>query len=388
MIFKKNNIGLNKKVSEKLYKNTVVSVDTLEVVDTQRSVFSKLLCSFFIMAFLLAFTTPAQATEFPLDHWAAVDMLELRARGVLDDEEINPEAFVTRGEFTKMLVTALDLKLDAWQLQGVPSSFHDVPNDYPLKGYINAARERGLVGGYTPTIFRPEEELERVQMIVLLLRVMGLDELKGDKEELDFRDVDHIPDYAVASVCEGVRLGLVKGDIEKTLRPTDKVTVAEAAAFINRWLELKGDRYDYIGNYVSVDLEGNLLSVQVGDDIIAIPLADSLQIIWENKLISWEQLEENTPIAVKLNVFGEAIFIQVRDVELSDVKISLNTRKLPKLHADPSNYVEVTKNQSPEAEEKLPVTSHQSLVTNNLFNARLPMDLDNIQKAWTSLRQK
>ena len=175
-----------------------------------------------------------------------------------------------------------------------------------------------------------------------LLRVMGLDELKGDKEELDFSDVDHIPDYAVASVCEGVRLGLVKGDIEKTLRPTDKVTVAEAAAFINRWLELKGGRYDYIGNYVSVDLEGNLLSVQMGNDIIAIPLADSLQIIWENKLISWEQLEENTPIAVKLNVFGEAIFIQVRDVELSDVKISLNTQTT-QTPRRPSNYVEVTK---------------------------------------------
>ena len=50
----------------------------------------------------------------------------------IDDEE-NPEAFVTRGEFTKMLVTALDLKLDAWQLQGVPSSFHDVPNRLPFK---------------------------------------------------------------------------------------------------------------------------------------------------------------------------------------------------------------------------------------------------------------
>ena len=170
----------------------------------------KLISSFLILIFLLVFAFPAQADEPLTEHWAAVDMLELKARGVLTNGDLNPEAFVTRGEFMKMLIIALDLKLDALRLQGVPSHFHDVPNNHPLKGYINAATERGLAGGYSPTIFRPEEELQRVQMIALLLRVMGLDELKGNKNELDFIDVDDIPDYALTSVCEGVQLGLVK----------------------------------------------------------------------------------------------------------------------------------------------------------------------------------
>lgn len=341
----------------------------------------KLISSFLILIFLLVFAFPAQADEPLTEHWAAVDMLELKARGVLTNGDLNPEAFVTRGEFMKMLIIALDLKLDALRLQGVPSPFHDVPNNHPLKGYINAATERGLAGGYSPTIFRPEEELQRVQMIALLLRVMGLDELKGNKNELDFIDVDDIPDYALASVCEGVRLGLVKGDEEKTLRPTDKVTIAEAAAFISRWLELKGDRYDYLGIYNSLDLDENSLLIEVSSNLISIPLSENLEIMSGNKYASWSELKKGTPIAVKLNVFGEAIFVQAKEMELSDINISFDVRSLPKLHPDAADYVEVTKNQLPEGDPKLPVTSNQLLVTNNLFNARLPMDMDNIQKS-------
>jgi len=400
MLWKKKNTRLNNK-----------SIMTVRTVSSLDFIAWKLLGGFLILFFLLISAIPAQAEEFPADHWAAADLLELKVRGVLAEDTIDPDAFVTRAEFTKMLVTALDLKLDALLLQGMPSNFHDVPNNHPLKGYINAAWERGLIGGYTPTVFRPEEELQRVQMIALLLRVMGLDELKGDKKQLDFIDVDDIPDYAVPSVCEGVRLGLVKGDDDKSLRPTDKVTVAEAAAFINRWLELIGDRYDYLGKYNSVDLGEKLLFLEVDHNVISIPLAENLQIISQNKTIGWSQLEKNTPLAVKLNVFGQALIIQKKDVELSDVNISFDLRKLPKLHPDASDYVEVTKKDTLTPDEtpnsnynnvaanlftsgnsfagsnnELPVTSHKSPVTNmpatsNLFNARLPLDMDNITKS-------
>ncbi|KJS85451.1 MAG: hypothetical protein JM58_08400 [Peptococcaceae bacterium BICA1-8] len=349
-----------------------------------------------IIFILFLAVTPVQAAEIPLDHWAAVDMLELEARGVLAGEKIEPEAYVTRAEFTRMIVTGLGLKLEALRLQGAPSPFHDVPNSHPLKGYINAAKERGLVGGYTAEIFRPEEELPRAQMIVLLLRVMGIDQLEGNKENLSFKDVDAIPDYALPSINEGVRLGLVAGYGDNTFRPADKVTVSEAAAFINRWLDLKGDRYDYHGQYKTVDLERKLLFIEVNRSLISLPIADNLRLIAGDSPVSWTDLKIDQPIAVKLNILGQAVFLQQKDIELSDIKISLDVRKLPKLHEDYSQSTEFTSHQSPATNDSTshqllvtshqsPVTkeatSHQSLVTSNLFNPRLPMDLDNIQKS-------
>jgi len=347
-----------------------------------------------ITFFLLSLLAPVQGAEIPLDHWAAADMLELEARGVLTGDNFDSEAYVTRAEFTRMIVTALGLKLEAWRLQGAPSTFHDVPNNHPLKGYINAAKERGLVGGYTPVIFRPEEELRRDQMIVLLLRVMGIDELKGDKKELPFTDVDEIPDYALPSIAEGVRLGLAKGYDDNTFRPAAKVTFSEAAAFINRWLELKGGRYDYLGIFKTIDPERKMLFLEVNESLISIPLANDLQVISGNTPISEQDLKIDEPIAVKLNVLGEAIFIQQKELDLSAVKISLDVRELPKLHPDTANLAQtagnqasVTGRQSLTTEDNPLVTSHQSPVTKkwplatNLFSPRLPMDLENIQKS-------
>ncbi|MGI6227725.1 MAG: S8 family serine peptidase, partial [Peptococcales bacterium] len=314
-------------------------------------------------------TTSVFAAEIPLDHWAAEDMLELTARGILQEEKIEPDAYVTRAEFTQMIVTSLDLKLEALRLQGAPASFIDVPTDHPLKGYINAAKERGLVGGYTPEIFKPEEELQRAQMVVLLLRVMGIDQLELDKKNLPFTDIDYIPDYALPSISEGVRLGLVKGYADNSFRPGEKVTLSEAAAFINRWLDLIGDRYDYYGIYQSFDSDNQSISLEVSGNLISMPLSRDVQIISNGTPISWRDLEIGSPIAIKLNIFGEVIFIQGKKVELSDIKMSLDTRILPKAHLDTMDY------------EAQPFSKNEILATSNLFSPRLPMDLDNIQKS-------
>lgn len=337
----------------------------------------------FVLCFMLLIVLPVQAQEIPLNHWAAIDMLELNARGILTGDKIDPEQYVTRAEFTKMIVTSLGLKLEALRLQGAPSPFYDVPNNHPLKGYIIAARERGLVGGYTPVIFRPEEELRRDQMIVLLLRVMDIEKIEADKKYLTFQDVDEIPDYALPSISEGVRLGLVKGHDDNTFRPAEKVTLSQAAAFINRWLDLKGDRYDYIGTFNAVATK--MVYMNVNDNLIAIPLAENLHIIDGEKLVTWQDLKVKEPIAVKLNVLGQAVLVHKKAIELGDIKVSLDVRKLPKLNSETSVLAETT---ALNTGYWVQGTSHQSLVTNNrspgttnLFNPRLPMDLENIEKS-------
>jgi len=312
-----------------------------------------------IISILLVSPLPVKAQNIPLDHWAAVDMLELDARGVLAGEKIDPEQYVTRAEFTRMIVSCLDLKLEALRLQGAPSPFADVPSNHLLKGYIIAAKERGLVAGYTPQTFRPEEELRRDQMIVLLLRVMGIDQIESEAGLLTFEDVDEIPEYALPSISEGVRLGLVRGYEDNTFRPADKVTISEAAAFLNRWLELKGDRYDYFGTFNAVNKQKKVLYIDVNNNLISIPISDDLLILAENKPSSWQEIKVKDQIAVKLNILGQVTIVHKKQADLGDVRISLDARKLPKLIVENSS---LTRNSS-------------------LFNPRLPMDLENIAKS-------
>lgn len=321
-----------------------------------RLYFKKVLYTVLTIWLILTVPSVAKAQDIPLDHWAAQDMLELKARGVLAGEQINPDAYITRAQFTKMIVTSLGLKLEALRLQGAPSPFIDVPKDHSLKGYIIAAKERGLVGGYTAHIFKPEEVLRRDQMIVLLLRVMGLDELKAEDRYLQFEDVDYIPDYALPSISEGVRLGLVRGFADNTFRPETKVTAAQAAAFINRWLDLKGDRYDYYGTFASLDREKNILSLNVDDSVISIPLNHKVQVLVDGKPAPWSEIAVADQIAVKLNILDEAVVVNKEQTELGDIQISLDARDLPRLNQE----------------------SALSLQTTGLFNPRLPLDLEDV----------
>ncbi|MFZ5943901.1 MAG: S8 family serine peptidase [Bacillota bacterium] len=322
--------------------------------------FTYLITALFFI-FFIPFTVTA--AEIPLDHWAAVDMLELNAQGIIQGETINPEGFVTRADFTKMIVTGAGLKLEALRLQGAPSPFHDVPNNHLLKGYIIAAKERGLVGGYSDVIFRPEEELRRDQMIVMLLRVMGLEEIPLDKQYLTFDDADDIPEYARPSINEGVRLGLVGGYADNTFRPEARVTVAEASAFINRWLDLKGDKYDYIGVLEQIDTDNKKMGIQVDNNSIEMPIGDDVLIISAGRPVSLSSLNSGDPLAVKLNVMGEAVLIQKKEIKLGNIPIYLEARKLPKLRPQGSGSNDV------------------AVIPANLFNPRLPMDLDNITKS-------
>ena len=235
-------------------------------------------------------------------------MLELAAQGVLSPGS-DPEQFVTRAQFTAMLIRALALEDEAVELKSFSSPFLDVADNHPLKGFILAAKERGLISGYSSDIFKPEEELSREQMVVLFLRTMGLGELQVDKKILKFKDKEKISDYARASVSEGVRLGLVQGYADNTFRPQEKVTLAQAAAFINRWLELKGDRYDYIGTLEQIDRKNNTLILRINKNLLTLPLAEEVQVLTQGQPATFSEIEPGALLAVNINLKGQVVLI-------------------------------------------------------------------------------
>jgi hypothetical protein len=115
------------------------------------------------------------------------------------------------------------------------AAFVDIVN-HPAKKEITYMAEKGLVKGLTATTFGPEVSLTRAQFVTLLARVFQWELPTAPK--LNFKD--KVPTYAQGAVQVALAKGLVKGYPDKTFRPDQPVTRAEAAVILDRVLKQKG----------------------------------------------------------------------------------------------------------------------------------------------------
>ncbi|NGQ95552.1 hypothetical protein G3578_10340 [Brevibacillus sp. SYP-B805] len=115
---------------------------------------------------------------------------------------------------------------------GVP--FVDIIN-HPAREEITALAKKGLVKGLDTNLFGPEVPLTRAQFVTLLARAFQWK--LPDKPKLNFKDA--IPAYAQGAVQVALSKGLVKGYPDKTFRPNQSVTRAEAALILDRILNKK-----------------------------------------------------------------------------------------------------------------------------------------------------
>ncbi|CAH1216847.1 hypothetical protein PAECIP111891_04489 [Paenibacillus allorhizoplanae] len=166
-------------------------------------------------------------------HWAQTPIEVLAARRILngvEDGVFQPNAKLTRAQFTKMLAAATGLKPAAAQ-----GRFADVPADYWGAGWIEAAASQGLVEGGDQG-FLPDTELTREQMMAMLIRAVGK-EKEADQmtDALSFADAKEISSWAQGYAALAVKLGFVEGSAEG-IRPQATSTRAEAAMVIYRLL--------------------------------------------------------------------------------------------------------------------------------------------------------
>lgn len=174
------------------------------------------------------------------DHWARSSMEVLASRGIVDGLSQNqfvPEGVLTRAQFTKMLVGALQLHPAA----GTSSTFTDVSRNHWSHGWVEAAVSAGLVQGDGAS-FNPDAELTREQMMIMLVRAMGSEQQAialNDKETeqgLIYSDSQEISSWAQKYAALSSKIGLIEGD-NGAIRPKDSSTRAQAATVVYRLLK-------------------------------------------------------------------------------------------------------------------------------------------------------
>ena len=161
--------------------------------------------------------------------WAEEAVNYLSEKGVLAGRGngiFAPNDMVTREEFVKMIVTALEI-----QTGNEASSFADTSDGAWYNQYINAALELGIVNGIGENQFGVGQNITREDLVVMCHRGIGANFFESTEANLFTDDAD-IAEYAKASVTAFYANGIVSGYENGAFLPKNTASRAEAAKII------------------------------------------------------------------------------------------------------------------------------------------------------------
>ncbi len=96
-----------------------------------------------------------------------------------EDGTFKPENNVTRAQFTKMLVKALNIDENAstdFQL-----SIQDIGPEHWAYLYVKAGIENNLIKGYGDNTFKPDKNVSYAECMAMILRALNLEDSMEDK---------------------------------------------------------------------------------------------------------------------------------------------------------------------------------------------------------------
>ncbi len=165
-------------------------------------------------------------------HWSLDAVSKLATAGVISGypgNKFEPDRKINRSEFVVLLSKAM-----GWQSMQGKADFKDNGNIPSwAQGYVLAAYKRGIVSGYEDNTFRPDKQVTRAEMAVMIANALSLPESENIKATQVFVDGKTIPYWAQSQVSSVFAAGIMKGDSEKKFRPDDKATRAESAAMLD-----------------------------------------------------------------------------------------------------------------------------------------------------------
>ncbi|MCL6662103.1 SwmB domain-containing protein [Paenibacillus amylolyticus] len=176
-------------------------------------------------------------------HWAGAVIKELSSKwiiGATNGSYYGPNQKITRAEFAELVAKGLGLKGD----QTAARRFRDIRGGDLTSAYIGAAAEAGIITGNTDGTFKPESEITREQMAIMMVRAMNYG---GKTVSLQssvtstlskFKDSNKI--QSKDSVAKAVQEGIIQGMTARTFEPQGNATRAQAAVMLKRVLDKLG----------------------------------------------------------------------------------------------------------------------------------------------------
>jgi uncharacterized protein YjdB len=172
----------------------------------------------------LAPSQPAGLTDIT-GHWAKDNIEALVEMGAITgyaNGTFQPQKNITRAEFATILVKAYNLTAPSGKV------FSDTWDHWAKSG-IGIAYAHNIVSGHSDSEFRPDDNITREQMAVMIVQAEKATNREG---ALTFADVDRIAGWAKNAVLIANQTGIITGYPDNTFRPQGYATRAEAATVV------------------------------------------------------------------------------------------------------------------------------------------------------------
>lgn len=219
-------------------------------------------------------TSTVNLSDVTSDYWARPFIQALADNNVISgfpDGSFRPNQSVTRAEFAALIQKAFGNQNRIRQLSA--GGFSDVPAGYWAASAIQNAYEIGFLSGYPGNVFRPNQQIPKVEAIVSISNGLGLSASDTSTLSTYYTDASAIPNYAVSSVAAATQASLVVNypDV-KQLNPQQALTRAEAAALLYQALVRQGRLQPIASNLPATQyiVAGTGSGTQTGNDIVSL----------------------------------------------------------------------------------------------------------------------
>ncbi|MDP5275240.1 S-layer homology domain-containing protein [Chengkuizengella axinellae] len=176
-------------------------------------------------------------------HWAESSIEKMSEEGHIGgypDGSFKPEGQITRAEFTAILTRIVGI-------DEVKNPFQDANDAKWADGIIGGAEEVGMIEkSEYGSNFNPNTPITRLEMAKMIARAFVLeDEYEGkfdtyisyDQNDLIFKDAKDIKDKDAQYVAFATDLEIIGGYPDKTFKPSNQATRAEAVVMLLRFMD-------------------------------------------------------------------------------------------------------------------------------------------------------
>ncbi|WP_299413962.1 S-layer homology domain-containing protein [Acaryochloris sp. IP29b_bin.148] len=183
----------------------------------------------------------ANFSDVSIGYWARPFIEKLAEKNVIKgfpDGTFKPDQPVTRAQFAAIVRQAFERDPNR-QYRG----FADVPNNHWAQPAIAKAYSTRFMSGYPGNLFKPNQEIPKVQALVSLASGLELEPDAPTNQVLaTYKDAADIPDYADKGITAATEAGLVVNyPNAKFLNPNQEASRAEIAAYVYQALVDQGD---------------------------------------------------------------------------------------------------------------------------------------------------
>lgn len=169
-------------------------------------------------------------------HWAQGCIEALAKQNIINgypDNTFRPDATVTRAEYSVMVGKAFPTLKSTRN----PIDFLDVPSQHWAYNAIQKAYQAGFLSGYPGGVFKPTENIVRVQALGALAGGLAYTTQQPIESTLNaaFTDAQQIPAYAKGAIAAATENGLIVNyPTIKQLNPNKPISRAELATSLCR----------------------------------------------------------------------------------------------------------------------------------------------------------